>query len=55
MAFSRSTSHCCRDNPSWIDLDIIMHVIKRKRLHEFAAKHPETRKALDRWYKSGKV
>ncbi|USR91696.1 type II toxin-antitoxin system HigB family toxin [Phormidium yuhuli AB48] len=28
-----------------------MHVITRKRLNEFAAKYPETEKALARWYK----
>jgi len=27
-----------------------MHVITRKRLNEFADKHPETRKALADWY-----
>jgi mRNA interferase HigB len=27
-----------------------MHVITRKRLNEFAAKHPETRPALAQWY-----
>lgn len=28
-----------------------MHVITRKRLNEFAAKYPDTEKALARWYK----
>lgn len=28
-----------------------MHVITRKRLNEFAAQHPETHTALNRWYK----
>jgi len=28
-----------------------MHVITRKRLNEFAAKYPETKSALVRWYK----
>ena len=28
-----------------------MHVISRKRLNEFAAKHPDTRTALEHWYK----
>ena len=27
-----------------------MHIITRKRLNEFAAKHPETESALARWY-----
>src|SRR5882724_13212493 len=27
-----------------------MHVITRKRLNEFAAKHPNTKSALARWY-----
>jgi mRNA interferase HigB len=27
-----------------------MHVITRKRLNEFAGKHPETRTALAQWY-----
>ena len=27
-----------------------MHVITRKRLNEFADKHPETESALSRWY-----
>ena len=27
-----------------------MHVITRKRLNEFAEKHPETRSSLARWY-----
>jgi mRNA interferase HigB len=28
-----------------------MHVITRKRLNEFARKHPETRSALAQWYR----
>jgi mRNA interferase HigB len=28
-----------------------MHVITRKRLNEFAAKHPDTRTALANWYR----
>jgi len=28
-----------------------MHVITRKRLLEFARKHPDTKSALDNWYK----
>ena len=28
-----------------------MHIITRKRLNEFAAKHPETKTALTHWYK----
>ena len=28
-----------------------MHIITRKRLSEFAAKHPETKTALAHWYK----
>ena len=28
-----------------------MHVITRKRLNEFAAKHPQTRSALAHWYR----
>jgi mRNA interferase HigB len=27
-----------------------MHVITRKRLNEFAEKHPDTRSSLARWY-----
>jgi mRNA interferase HigB len=27
-----------------------MHVITRKRLNEFAEKHPETSSSLARWY-----
>jgi mRNA interferase HigB len=27
-----------------------MHVITRKRLNEFAARHPDSRDALARWY-----
>jgi mRNA interferase HigB len=27
-----------------------MHVITRKRLNEFAEKHPDTKSALARWY-----
>jgi mRNA interferase HigB len=27
-----------------------MHVITRKRLNEFAAKHPTTRSSLEQWY-----
>ncbi|MFQ5631267.1 MAG: type II toxin-antitoxin system HigB family toxin [bacterium] len=28
-----------------------MHIITRKRLLEFAKKHPEAESALDRWYR----
>jgi mRNA interferase HigB len=28
-----------------------MHVITRRRLNEFAARHPETRSALAQWYR----
>jgi mRNA interferase HigB len=28
-----------------------MHVITRKRLNEFAASHPDTKTALQHWYK----
>lgn len=28
-----------------------MHVITRKRLNEFAARHPQTRSALSQWYR----
>ena len=28
-----------------------MHVITRKRLNEFAAKHPDTKTALENWYR----
>jgi len=28
-----------------------MHVITRKRLNEFAAKYPDTKNALARWYR----
>jgi mRNA interferase HigB len=31
-----------------------MHVITRKRLNEFAARHPETRSALEHWYREMK-
>jgi len=32
-------------------LNLIMHVITRKRLNEFVAKYPDTENALVRWYK----
>lgn len=28
-----------------------MHVITRKRLNEFAAKHPDSKTALEHWYR----
>ena len=28
-----------------------MHIIARKRLNEFASKHPDTKTSLERWYK----
>jgi mRNA interferase HigB len=28
-----------------------MHIITRKRLNDFAQHHPETRSALERWYR----
>ncbi len=31
-----------------------MHIITRKRLNDFAAIHPETRSALEHWYKTMK-
>ena len=31
-----------------------MHIITRKRLNEFAEKHPDTRSALQHWYKQAK-
>ena len=31
-----------------------MHVISRKRLNEFADKHPESRSSLAHWYASAK-
>lgn len=31
-----------------------MHVITRKRLNEFAGKHPETKTALAQWYNLAK-
>ena len=31
-----------------------MHIITRKRLHEFAERYPETKTALDTWYKKVK-
>jgi mRNA interferase HigB len=31
-----------------------MHVITRKRLNEFAARHPETHSALEHWYREMK-
>jgi mRNA interferase HigB len=33
------------------DHKIQMHVITRKRLNDFADKHPETRSALEHWYR----
>jgi mRNA interferase HigB len=27
-----------------------MHIITRKRLNDFAAKHPDTKRALQHWY-----
>lgn len=32
-----------------------MHVITRKRLNEFAARHPATRSALEHWYRQVKT
>jgi mRNA interferase HigB len=31
-----------------------MHIITRKRLNEFAEKHPDTKSALQHWYKQAK-
>src|SRR5262245_20400793 len=31
-----------------------MHIITRKRLNEFAEQHPETKSALERWYREMK-
>ncbi len=31
-----------------------MHIITRKRLNDFAEKHPESRSALEHWYKTMK-
>ena len=31
-----------------------MHIITRKRLNEFATRHPETRSALQHWYREMK-
>jgi mRNA interferase HigB len=31
-----------------------MHIITRKRLNEFVARHPETRSALEHWYREMK-
>ncbi|MGH8069614.1 MAG: type II toxin-antitoxin system HigB family toxin [Candidatus Entotheonellia bacterium] len=31
-----------------------MHIITRKRLNEFAARYPETRSALEHWYREMK-
>ena len=28
-----------------------MHIITRKRLNEFAQKHPDTKTSLEHWYK----
>lgn len=33
----------------------IMRVITRKRLNEFAEKHPDTKSALQNWYKHAKA
>lgn len=32
-----------------------MHIITRKRLNEFAEKHPDTKSALQHWYKQAKT
>jgi mRNA interferase HigB len=32
-----------------------MHIITRKRLNDFALRHPETESALARWYKQMKA
>ena len=34
---------------SWVGCALV-HVITRKRLNEFAEKHPDTKSALARWY-----
>ena len=31
-----------------------MHIITRKRLNEFAERHPDTRSALNHWYRAMK-
>jgi len=31
-----------------------MHIITRKRLNEFAEKHPDTKSALQNWYRQAK-
>ncbi|MEW6241872.1 MAG: type II toxin-antitoxin system HigB family toxin [Chloroflexota bacterium] len=32
-----------------------MHIITRKRLNEFAHKHPDSKSALQHWYKQAKA
>jgi len=32
-----------------------MHIITRKRLNEFAEKHPDAKSALQHWYKQAKT
>jgi mRNA interferase HigB len=32
-----------------------MHIVTRKRLNEFAEKHPDTKSALQHWYKLAKT
>lgn len=32
-----------------------MHIITRKRLNEFAARHPDTKPALEHWYRLIKI
>jgi mRNA interferase HigB len=32
-----------------------MHIITRKRLNEFAEKHPDAKSALQQWYKQAKT
>jgi mRNA interferase HigB len=32
-----------------------MHIITRKRLNEFAEKHPDTKTALQHWYRQAKT
>ncbi len=35
-------------------LEPTMHIITRKRLNEFAEKHPDAKSALQHWYKQAK-
>ena len=42
MSLGQDKYHCC------------MHIITRKRLNDFARAHPDTRRALEHWYRNMK-